>query len=239
MRLDGRNMVVVGVGPGLGIATAYLLLNEGANVAVVARSAEHLEEIRSKLPETDKLFCITADASNLEGAKKIARVAGEKFGAIDALALLAGNFAKTPVDSLASEAMDSMLNANLKAPLYVLSSMLRFLKSGSSVVMVSSVFGTYKVSAGNVVYSAAKAGIAKATESLADELAVKGIRVNAVAPNAMSHDFEPGRDWRLKRKLGDPICPPEDVANVVVWLMTDDAGWVSGAVIPVDGGAKK
>ncbi len=239
MRLSGKNILVVGVGPGLGTATAYMLLKDGANVAAVARKEEHLEKVKETLSEPANLLCIAADASSMEGAQKITKAVAEKFDGVDGIALLAGSYAKSPMGSMTEDTVDAMVSANLKAPLYVLNSILPLLKGNSSVVMVSSVFGTYKISSGNVAYAAVKAGVAKATESLAHELVGKGIRVNAVAPNSMDPGFEPGREWRSRRKLGDPTCPPEDVASVIAWLMTEEASWVSGAVIPVDGGAKK
>ncbi len=239
MRLDGKTVLVIGVGPGLGSATAYMLLKDGARVIMAARSEERLREIRKVLSKYGNVDYVVGDASGQSGARKIVEEARKKAGRIDHLALLAGNYVDSPIENLTEEQLDGMINANLKSPIYALNAAVKDLGQGSSVVMVSSVFGTYATSTGNVAYSSTKAGVAKAVEVLASELSGRGIRVNAVAPRAMDHDFVPERDWRSKRKLGGKSCPPEDVARVVVWLMSDESEWVDGAVIPVDGGARK
>lgn len=239
MKLEGKKAFVVGVGPGLGSATTYLLLREGAQVVIAARTADRLERIKVQLGKYGNLDYITGDASSTTGADNLAKAAAAKLGKIDLLILLAGNYADTPIAHISEAEMDSMLDSNVKAPIFVLSRSIPYLSEGSSVVMISSVLGTYGSSSGNVAYSAAKAGIAKATEVLSNELLSKGIRVNAVAPRSMRHDFAPERNWRLLRKLGDPDCPPEDVASVIAWLCSSEASWIDGIVIPVDGGRKK
>ncbi len=239
MKLTGKKVLVVGVGPGLGSATAYLLLKEGASVVIASRNEEKLKSIKVQLAMFGQIDYVAGDASSKEGAAKLVHEAIDKYGSLDHLALVAGNYTDSPIDALTEEQTDGMIDANLKSPLYTLSAALPSLKAGSSVVMVSSVFGTYATGMGNVAYSAAKAGVAKSVEVLAMELAQRGIRVNAVAPRSMSHDFAPGREWKTLRKLGDRACPPEDVASVIVWLFSGESEWVNGAVIPVDGGARR
>jgi 3-oxoacyl-[acyl-carrier protein] reductase len=239
MRLSGKNVLVIGVGAGLGSATVYLLLKEGANVVMAARQEDKLVRIEKELSRYGSISHISGDASTMEGAAQIVKSAAQKMKRIDGLALLMGGYIESPVEALAADQMDAMIAANLKAPLYCLTSALPFLQSGSSVVMVSSIFGTYKTGLKLVAYSSAKAGVTKATEELANELADRGIRVNSVAPKAMRRDFVAERDWYKERRLGDRDCPPEDVASVIVWLMTKEADWVSGAVIPVDGGSRR
>lgn len=232
-------MLVVGVGSGLGPATVYLLLKDGASVVMAARTKDRLEEVKKQLGEYGKLEYVTGDASKLNGAESIVKDAVKIFGGIDDLVVLAGSYADTPIEGLTEEGVNTMVDTNLRAPLYTVRNALQYLKEGSSVVMVSSVFGTYASGIGNVAYSATKAGVAKSTEVLANELSKKKIRVNSVAPRAMKHEFSPGRNWRAERMLGDAECPPEDVASVIVWLLSEESSWVNGTVIPVDGGKKK
>ncbi|MCL5427682.1 MAG: SDR family NAD(P)-dependent oxidoreductase [Candidatus Marsarchaeota archaeon] len=87
MRLSGKNILVVGVGPGLGTATAYMLLKDGANVAAVARKEERLEKVKETLSDPANLLCIAADASSMEGAQKITKAVAEKFDGVDGIAL--------------------------------------------------------------------------------------------------------------------------------------------------------
>lgn len=239
MRLDGRRVLVVGVGSGLGPATVYFLLKDGAKVVMAARTAERLEDLKSKLKAYGNVDFVSGDASRMDGAEKIVNEAVKKLGGIDDLVVLAGNYMDTPIESIDESGVNAMVDANLKAPLYTIRNALPHLNDGGSIVMVSAVFGTYASSIGNVAYSATKAGVAKATEVLANELIKRKIRVNAVAPRAMRHDFVADRDWKRERNLGDPDCPPEDVASVIVWLLTGESSWINGTVIPIDGGKKK
>lgn len=239
LRLAGKKVFVVGVGPGLGSATAYLLLKEGASVVIASRNEDRLKSVKAQLAIFGQIDYVVGDVSGMEGAKKLVHDAVDKYGSIDHLALIAGDYIDSPIEELTEEQLDRMVDANLKSPLYALSAALQDLKAGSSIVMISSVFGTYATGVRNVAYSATKAGVAKSVEVLAMELSQRGIRVNAVAPRAMNHDFVPGRDWKSLRKLGEKACPPEDVASVVVWLLSGESEWIDGAVIPVDGGEKR
>ena len=239
MRLEGKNIVVVGVGPGLGSATVYFLLKEGANVIMVSRTKDKLEAIKNQLSKYGKLDYVVGDPSTVENAEKLMKDVISKANKIDGLALLVGTYVSTPIESLKENDFDLLINANVKAPLYTIRASLPYLANGSSVVMVSSIMGLYNIAAGNVGYSVAKAAVAKATEVLSVELLSKSIRVNSVAPNGMNHDFVPDRDWKKLRKLGDSSCPPEDVARVITWLITDESEWVNGVVLPVTGGSRK
>lgn len=239
MRLEGKNVLVVGVGPGLGSATVYFLLKEGANVIMVSRTKEKLEEIKNQLSKYGKLDYVVGDPSTADNAEKLIKEVVGKANRIDGLALLAGTYVATPMENLQEKDLDLLINANMKAPLYTFRAAIPYLANGSSVVMVSSIMGLYNIAAGSIAYSMTKAAIANATEVLSVELLSKGIRVNAVAPNSMNHDFEPERDWKKLRRLGDSRCPPEDVARVITWLITDESEWVNGVVIPVAGGSRK
>ncbi len=231
--------MVVGVGSGLGPATVYLLLKDGARVVMAARTKDRLDKLKAEFGKYGSVDYVSGDASSVKGSGDIVEGATRILGGIDDLILLAGNYIDTPIDRLDEDGINAMVDANLKAPLYTIRNALPYLKEGASIVLVSAVFGTYASSSGNVAYSATKAGVAKATEVLANELLFRKIRVNAVAPRAMRHDFAAERDWRKERSLGDKDCPPEDVASVIVWLITDESSWVNGAVIPLDGGKKK
>ncbi len=239
MRLTGHRVLVVGVGVGLGPATVYMLLKDGATVVMASRTRERLDEVKRQLKSYGTAEYVTGDASKMAEAETIVNEAFKMMGRIDDLVILAGSYADSPIESLSEDTVNIMVDTNMRAPLYIMKSAMKYLKENSSVVMVSSVFGTYAPGNGNVAYAAAKAGVAKITETLSNELLKKKIRVNAVAPRAMGHEFEPDRDWRSSRNLGDIECPPEDVASVITWLLTDESAWINGDVIAVDGGRKK
>ena len=113
MRLDGRRVLVVGVGPGLGSSTVYLLLKDGAKVIMAARTKERLEKLRSELGKYGRVDYVFGDASTLYGSKSIIEGAVRCLGGIDDLILLAGNYVDTPIARLGEENMDAMVSVLL------------------------------------------------------------------------------------------------------------------------------
>lgn len=229
---------MAGVGPGLGEATAYMLLRGGAQVIISARKEDKLIEMCAALSKYGKVDYAVGDASTLAGAQKMMSQTISKIKKIDDIVLTLGNYAPTDIAEVTEEQMEAMLGVNLKSPVYLIRSAIPFLREGSSIVMVSSLLGLAEHPSGEIAYAAAKAGVAKATEVAASALLGRGIRVNAVAPKSMRHDFEPERRWREQRRLGDVECPPEDVASVIAFLLSKDSEWIDGCVIPVDGGSR-
>ncbi|WP_052886101.1 SDR family oxidoreductase [Thermoproteus uzoniensis] len=238
-RLQGARVFVGGVGPGLGSAVVYFALLEGARVFAVARSRDFLERLRRELSGLGELHVGAYDLSRPESAEAAVAEAASKLGGLDAVVVTAGGYVEAPIDALDPAVLEEMLSRNLKAHLYAVRAAVRRLKPGSSIVLVTAVGGAYPAwLRNNAAYVSSKAALARAVEALAAELAERGIRVNGVAPGGMRKDFAPGRDWRRERRLGDPQAPPEDVARVIIWLLTDESYWVNGAVIPVDGGRR-
>ncbi len=233
-----KRALVVGVGPGLGSAVAYFLLSDGYEVLISSRNKRHLEIIKGSLNRYGKIYTVVADASLEEGSILIAKKAAECLKHIDALVITAGDYMPTDINKISDKEITYLFSVNFKSPLLLVGSTMHLMRSGSSVVLVSSVLSRWKESKGSVAYASTKAAVARLAEGLASELVKLGIRVNAVAPLSMKHDFKPGREWKKERKLGAKECPPEDVAAVVRWLCSDDSDWVDGAVIPVDGGGR-
>jgi len=153
------------------------------------------------------------------------------LGRVDGLAITAGGWAPGRLEETEEEILDSMLSVNLRAHLWTVKSFLKLMRPGSAVVLVTSIWGPVKRSPGALAYTVSKAAAAALVETLAAELLDRGVRVNGVAPGAMSREAEAA-------KLGAPAAPPEHVADVVLWLLTDEARWVTGALIPVDGGRR-
>ncbi|MFN3803893.1 MAG: SDR family NAD(P)-dependent oxidoreductase [Pyrobaculum sp.] len=228
MRLVGKNVVVVGVGPGLGSAVVYLLLKEGASVYAFARTVEFLRQLEAEYSRYGFVKTGARDFSKLQETPT------EVDGVVHGLVVTAGGYVSGSIDELREGELEDMLSRNLRAHLYAVKAFLPLMRQGSSIVLTSSIGGTYAVWPRHVAYVASKAALAKAVEALAAELLDRGIRVNAVAPGGMTRDLKPGRGY----SLGDPQAPPEEVAKVVVWLLTEEASWVTGAVIPVDGGRR-
>ncbi|MEL9991246.1 MAG: SDR family oxidoreductase [Thermoproteus sp.] len=237
MRLNGRNVVVVGVGPGLGSAVVYLALREGASVYAFARNRQFLEELRAAMSSYGPLRIGAHDFSKLEEALAAAEEVKRALGQIHGLVVTAGGYVAGGVEELDESSLEDMLSRNLKAHLYAVKAFLPLMGRGSSIVLTAATGGTYALWRNHLAYVASKAALAKAAEALARDLLERGIRVNAVAPGGMAKDFRPGRQYAAP-PLGSPQVPPEEVAKVIVWLLTDEASWVTGAVIPVDGGRR-
>ncbi len=235
MRLKGRNVVVVGAGPGLGSAVIYLALKEGASIYAFVRNAEVLERVR-ELSAYGPLHVGIHDFSRLEEAAKAAEEVKRHFSTVHGLVVTAGGWIGGGVEELDERSLEDMLSRNLKAHLYAVKAFLPLLAERSSVVLTSAVGGAYPLWLGNLAYTSSKAALAMAAQALAAELLGRNIRVNAVAPGGMTRDFSPG--GASPPRLGAAQAPPEEVAKVIVWLLTDEASWVTGAVIPVDGGRR-
>jgi 3-oxoacyl-[acyl-carrier protein] reductase len=195
----------------------------GAQVYAVARRREHLEPLAA--------LGIRTGAFDLSKAAAAAEAAERELGRVDGLAITAGGWAPGRLDETEEEVLDSMLSVNLRAHLWTVKSFLKLMRPGSAVALVTSIWGPVKRSPGALAYTVSKAAAAPLVETLAAELLERGIRVNGVAPGAMAREAEAA-------KLGAPAAPPEYVADVVLWLLTDEARWVTGALIPVGGGRR-
>ena len=233
-RLYGRKVLLVGVGRGLGAATASYLLAEGALVAISAREEKLLSEVSSVLSNPKKLYKVKGDASTIEGAKKLVKAAADLMKGIDDVAVMVGGFVADRIEGL--EALELMTLNHIKIPLYAVNAALSHLKKGSSIVLISSSMAIHNAQ-GPLSYSVGKVGTAKEVELLANQLMERGIRVNGIAPLAIDGEFKPDTEFKSARKLGDGSAPPDAFAKVIVWLMTEEAQWINGVVIPVDGGA--
>lgn len=230
MRLKGKRVLIVGVSKGLGYALAYFLLNEGASVIINSRNEEKLREIKKSLESLGDINYVAGDVSTLESAKDVIKRAGE----FTDLVISVGGYVEDTVEDLSG--LEEMIKNHIKIPLYVVNASLPKLKEGSTIVLVSALRGIYTAYPNQLSYGIGKAGLAKEVEILASELLSKQIRVVGIAPSYIDGDFVPNRDWKKLRKLGDEKAPPEDFARVIVWLLTDEAEFVNGVVIPVDGG---
>lgn len=235
MRLENKKVLLVGVSKGLGAATASYLLKEGASVAICDREEKLLGEVAALLSKPKKLFLVKCDVSTHAGAKKLIVDASKALGGIDDVVVMVGGFVADRIEGL--EALELMTLNHIKIPLYVVNSSLSQLHKGSSITLISSSMAMHKAH-GPLSYSIGKIGTAKEVELLANQLMEKGIRVNGIAPLAIDGEFRPDTEFKSARKLGDGSAPPDAFAKVIVWLMTDEAQWINGVVIPVDGGAR-
>lgn len=242
--LKGKTAIVTGASRGIGRSTAIKLASLGANIILNYRSNE---EEASKVEEEIKAFGvetikIKADISKIEEVENMISTAKEKFGSIDIMVNNAGITKDTLIMRMKEEDFDSVINVNLKGVfncLKCITPVMMKQKSGK-IINLSSVVGI-SGNAGQVNYAASKAGVIGMTKSLAKEIGSRGITVNAVAPGFIETDMTEvlGEKAKDEYKKGIPLRrlgKPEDVANVIAFLASDAADYVTGQVIHVDGG---
>ena len=233
--------LVTGAARRIGAAIARELHAAGMNVLIHYRSSG--AEARTLAAELnrarpDTADCLRANLLNVAAVEKLAQQAHARWGALDALVNNASSYEKTPLDRLSEEAFDNLLGSNLKAPLFLVRACAPLMKDGAIVNIIDA----KPARAGFSAYGAAKAGLVALTQILAQELAPR-IRVNAVAPGHIlwaetTSLSEAQQQSELARVPLKRMGTPQDIARTVRFLLSADASYLTGAVIPVDGGLR-
>lgn len=243
--LEGRAALVTGASSGLGRATAVSLARAGADVALVARSAEDLAEAESEVAGMGRGALVLP--TDLAEAGESERVVGETvgaFGRIDVLVNAAGTDAPGPVEELGVEGWDLTLSVNLRAPFLLAKAAFPHMRGagGGTIVNVSSVAGK-KGWANASAYCASKSGLAGLTQALADEGKEHGIRAIILYPGAMATNwgaFSPEERQRQEADEAPPtqVLPPDQVADFISWFVASPPGFVltEGIVLPIEEG---
>lgn len=253
--LSNRTALVTGAGSGIGKATALLLAQEGANVAVLSRTQEEVDAVAAEIEgQGGKAISITADISDDQDmARAIARVV-ERFGKLDIVVANAGiNGVWAPIEEITPEEWDKTITVNLRGTYLTLHHAVPRLEAagGGAVVIISSINGTRTFTTpGASAYSATKAAQVAMAQQLALELGPRGIRVNAVCPGAIESEISDNTEKRGMEKTeikvnfpnGDiPITggkpgKAEDVAEAVLFLVSDASRHITGTPVWIDGG---
>ena len=147
---------------------------------------------------------------------------------------MVGGFIEDSIENL--DGLDSMITNHLKIPLYLSKYALEHMVYGSSIIFVSNSSISIKNKTNLLSYSISKYALEKSAKIMAAELLEKGVRVNVVAPEYIKQSFEIGRNYTKMRKYGDLKTPPEDISDLIDYLIEGKSSWINGAIIPVDGG---
>lgn len=247
MKHENKNVIVTGGGRGIGKAIALNFAEEGANVVVNDINFANAQKVSRKIKNKgQKALPVEADVSIREQVKNMMKSVTEKFGTPDILVNNAGIIKLNKFSNVTEEEWDKVINVNLKGTFnccqIVGSAMLK--KREGCIINISSISGLVP-STGGGSYSASKAGVAMLTNQLAVEWGKYNIRVNGICPGFIrtpmeKHVYEDKEVENFRKKLIplNRIGTPEDVAKVASFLASDDAEYINGELISVDGGAK-
>ena len=244
--LNGKTALVTGASRGIGRATAVALAAAGAQVLVHFSSSEKeadqvVEEIKQAGGRAEK---VAANLGDREGphqlAAKVRHIVG---GRLDILVANAGTAKAASIEDTTLDDFDHLFAVNVRAPFFLVQQLLPLLADGSNIVFTGSLAA--RSSVGELsAYAATKGAIDTLVKHFASALGAKRIRVNAIAPGVVATEMssftktDAGRDYTLAMQALKRLAQPEDIARVIAFIASDEAGWITGDSIAVDGGSK-
>jgi NAD(P)-dependent dehydrogenase (short-subunit alcohol dehydrogenase family) len=242
-RLDGKVAVVTGASSGLGVDFARGLAEAGADVVVAARRADRLQETKATVEGLGRrCLAVSADVTSVEDCTRVVQEAMDELGHVDVLVNNAGLGTAYPATREKPEDFRRVIDVNLMGSYWMAQACGRVMQPGSSIVNIGSVLGSTTAGLPQAAYAASKAAIIGLTRDLAQQwTGRKGIRVNALAPgffpSEMTAEYPEGyleqMMWRVPSgRQGDPA----ELTAALVFLASDAASYVTGVVLPVDGG---
>jgi NAD(P)-dependent dehydrogenase (short-subunit alcohol dehydrogenase family) len=242
-RLDGKVAVVTGASSGLGVAFAQALAQAGADVALGARRADRLQETKALVEATGRrAITVATDVAKPEDCTALIEAAVRDLGHVDILVNNAGIGTAVPATRETPEQFRSVIDINLNGAYWMAQAAGRVMEPGSSIINISSVLGLTTAGLPQAAYAASKAALNGLTRDLAQQwTGRKGIRVNSIAPgffvSEMTEQYPDGYlDLMQHRIPAGRKGDPRELAATVVFLAGPGAGYITGQVLPVDGG---
>ncbi|MBO2520272.1 MAG: 3-oxoacyl-ACP reductase FabG [Clostridia bacterium] len=243
MKLEGKIALVTGATRGLGKAMAERLAREGATVVVTGRDAARAAEVAREIAAGGaRAFGFRLEVSDAESVAELLRQVEDQVGAVDILVNNAGVTRDTLLLRMSDEEWDEVIRVNLTGAYRLAKGVLRGMmkKRWGRIINISSVVGLIG-NPGQTNYAASKAALIGFTKSLAREVASRGITVNAVAPGFIETDMTGALSKEQQERLAEKIPlgrigRPEEVASCVAFLASDDASYITGHTLVVDGG---
>lgn len=240
MDFTNKNIVITGGSTGIGLATANAFIKAGATVWITSRSAANLQTAAAIIASPN-LQTLVSDTSSKAGIAVLEKAVAETGAKVDVLFLNAGIAVFAPIASATEADFDAQFNTNVKGYYFTLQKMIPHLNEGASVIFTSSTVAT-AANSGTSIYSATKGAVNRIAQIAANELADQKIRVNLLSPGPVE---TPGFD---KATLGMPkeafssvtalqrMGRPEEIAKTVLFLASEDASFITGTELVVDGG---
>jgi NAD(P)-dependent dehydrogenase (short-subunit alcohol dehydrogenase family) len=242
-KFENKIAVITGGNSGMGYGTAKLLKELGATVIITGRRKEAIEKAAEELG----VHAILSDQGKLEDIDNLVSTVTENYGKVDILFINAGISGTSSIEKETPENFDNMINVNFRGVFFTLNKFIPHLNDGASVVILSSVLAS-TVSSGLSVYSASKAAVNAIMKTAAIELAPRKIRVNAISPGAIDTELfsKMGMDEKTLAGMTDylisltpigRIGKPEEIGQLVAFLSSDEASFITGADHIIDGGS--
>lgn len=236
--LEGKTILITGASSGLGACSAEKCSKAGGSMVITGRNKERLLQTFDKLGAGNHMM-IPADLCNEDDITNLV----EQLPKLDGIVLCAGLTHTQPVKNITKEAVSEIFKTNLLSSIQMVKEILKKKKinSGGSIVFISSISASY-ADVGNSVYAATKGGVISFSRVLALELAPRRITCNCIAPGFVPSNFlnagriteEQLEEERKKYPMG--FGEPEDIANGIIYLLSDASKWVTGTVLTIDGG---
>src|SRR6202158_5960823 len=248
-RLSGKVALITGGGTGIGRASALAFAREGASVAVAGRRLEKLREVIGEVQKQGGAgLAVECDVTRARDVERAVKGAVERFGRLNVLVNNAGTLHVSTVEGINEEEWDRVMTVNVKGPFLMSRAVLpEFRKTGGgAIVNIGSILGLIAMK-DRAAYCASKGGVTMLTKAMAIDHAHENVRVNCICPSIVETELlaglfdesERGQTLRKARVASIPlgrIGRPADVAEMAVFLASDESSWVTGAAIPLDGG---
>ncbi|SDI70513.1 NAD(P)-dependent dehydrogenase, short-chain alcohol dehydrogenase family [Chryseobacterium taeanense] len=239
MNFTDKNIIITGGSAGIGLATAKTFIAKGANVLITGRNTNSLQTASGKI-NSPKFKTLASDISKLEDITALEKEVSESGKKIDVLVLNAGIAKQFSIEETTEEVFDDLFNINVKGLFFTLQKLIPHLAEGASVVLISSgvsVSGYAQMGA----YAATKSAVDAIARTAAIELAGRKIRVNTVAPGLTDTPMNHQTPEDIKNAIAAAvplkrIGEAEEIANAIVFLSSDEASYISGSYLSVDGG---
>jgi NAD(P)-dependent dehydrogenase (short-subunit alcohol dehydrogenase family) len=241
-RFEEKVILITGGTSGMGLAAAKRFLDEGAWVIITGRRQDKLDTIAHQLNKEDHLLPVQADATNLKALDLVFKRITETYGYLDVVFANAGIGTFKPVAEFSEEDFDHLVNVNFKGVFFTIQKALPLLRNGGAVIINAS-WTLYRGNGTNALYSATKAAVHNLARTIAEDVAARQIRVNSISPGYINTEqfnessLPAGEASRRKHEVPlGRFGTPDEIARAVAFLASDDASYITGQDILIDGG---